>query len=72
MKCMRFVSKHLWNFPMDVLVKIIFYGNVDKSLWCCYEQKDDEYTKYKLTVDTAIHPMPMVDILLVIPFIYTV
>ena len=28
--------------------------------------------KYKLTVDTVVHPMPMVDVLLVILFIYTV
>ena len=32
----------------------------------CWEQKDKHQTKYKLEIDTAVHPMSMVDILLII------
>ena len=57
------------HLPMDVLVKNNFYGNIDKSLWCYDEQNNQTQMKYKLAVDTAVYPLPMVDILLVILFV---
>ena len=39
-KYTRFLSKHLWHFPMDVLVKYIFLLESDKSSWCYDEQNN--------------------------------
>ena len=60
------------HFPMDMLVKNIFYGNIDKSLWCCYEQNNRKESKYKHTVDTVVDPMSIDEIPIVRLFLCSV
>jgi len=57
---------------MDVLVKNICYGNIDKSLWCYDEQNHENSIKYKHTVNTAVDPMPIDKIPLDILFVSSV
>ena len=57
---------------MDVLVKNIFSGNVDKTERSLYEQNQDKQIKYKHAVDTAVDPMPIGKIPIVRSFISTV
>ena len=47
------------TFRMDVLVKNIFSGNVDKTERSLYEQNQDKQIKYKHAVDTAVASMPI-------------
>jgi hypothetical protein len=54
---------------MDVLVKNIFYGNPEKSLWCYDEQKNHEYMEYEHTVDTVAVCMPIYEMPIDIWFI---
>ena len=60
------------TFRMDVLVKNIFSGNVDKTERSLYEQNQDKQIKYKHAVDTAVDPMPIGKIPIVRSFISTV
>ena len=69
-KCTRFISKHLWHFPMDVLVKNIFPRNPKKSLWWYYyKQNNQKWIKHKHTVDTVVDTMSKVDTIVVRSFI---
>ena len=49
----RLISKQLRHFPMDVLVKIIFFANSDKSLWCLYEENKSNETIRRLLINTV-------------------
>ena len=39
-----------------------------KQLQVCAKENNESWIKYKLAINTAVHPMPMIDILLILPF----
>ena len=44
---------------MDVLVNNIFFGNIDKSLRCCYKQNKSNETIRRLLINTVPDYMPI-------------
>ena len=59
------------HFPMDVLVKNIFDGNIDKSLWCLYEEKKSNEAIRRLLINTVPAYMPIDEIPIIRPFLYS-
>ena len=47
----------------------ICFGNIDKSLWCYYEQNNRKLIKYKHTVDKVLDHMPIDEMTIDIWFI---
>ena len=72
-KCTRFVSKHLWHFPMDIhACKIFFFSNSDKSLWCLYKQNKSNETIRRLLINTEPANMPIDEVSIVRLFLCSV
>ena len=68
---MGLFSKHVWHFPIDVLVK----ENLEisrKITSVLYKQNKLNETIQRHKSDTVVHPILKVDKFLVIPFICTV
>ena len=59
------------QFPMDVLVKIIF-PNFDKSLCCLYEENKSNETIWGLLINTVPTYMPIDEILIVGLFLFLI
>ena len=51
---------------------ISFLGNIDKSLWCLYEQNKSNETIWRLIINTVTAHMPIDEIPIVRLFLYSV
>ena len=70
---MRFLSKHLWHFLIDVLVRNMFLEiPARKTAGMFNEQNKSNETIQRHESDTAIDPMPMDKISIDIWFISSV
>ena len=64
-------TKHLWHFPMDVVVKNN-PANSDKSLRCLYEENKSDETIQSLLINTVPAYMPIDEIPIVRSFLCSV
>ena len=63
------ILKEVWHFPVDMLVKIIFYGNPEEITGVLYEQNKSNETIQGHESDAAVHYMPIDEMSFDIQFI---
>ena len=61
-----------WHFPMVVFVKNIFFGNINKSSWCLYEENKSNEAIRRLLINTVPAYMPIDEIPIVRSFLGSV
>ena len=71
-RLVRGVSLCNMYFPMNVLVKNSFFGNIDKSSWRLYEENKSNETIPRLLINTVPAYMPIDEISIVRSFLCSV